>query len=207
MCCRYYIERDVPELADLFSAVSRSSLTSKFINTHSRPLVTFGEVRPTDIVPVIAPNSKGERSAFPMQWGFSTGDKKRDLLNARIETAATKPTFREAWKSHRCIVPASYYIEWEHTKGLDGKIHTGKKCAIQPAGSTVTWLCGLYRIEDGFPSFVILTKEPTEELSRIHDRMPLILPESKINEWINPETNPEKIAMEAVNEMVIEALG
>ena len=57
-----------------------------------------------------------------------------------------------------------------------------------------------------FPAFVILTKEPTEELSRIHDRMPLILPESKINEWINPETNPEKIAMEAVNEMVIEAL-
>ena len=50
------------------------------------------------------------------------------------------------------------------------------------------------------------TKEPTEELSRIHDRMPLILPESKINEWINPEINPEKIATEAVNEMVIEAL-
>ena len=40
MCCRYYIERNVPELADLFSAVSRSSLTSKFINTHSRPYVT-----------------------------------------------------------------------------------------------------------------------------------------------------------------------
>ncbi|MBO4497992.1 MAG: SOS response-associated peptidase family protein [Lachnospiraceae bacterium] len=53
-----------------------------------------------------------------------------------------------------------------------------------------------------FPAFVILTKEPTEELSRIHDRMPLILPESKINEWINPETNREKIAMEAVNAII-----
>ena len=204
MCCRYYIDRDVPELQGVFSTVSRSTLASRFIETHSKPLIIYGEVRPTDIVPVIAPNSQGIRSAFPMQWGFSTPEKKHSLFNARVETAAAKPTFKEAWKSHRCIVPASYYFEWEHIKNADGKSRTGQKYAIQPVGSTVTWLCGLYRIEDGFPVFTILTKEPTPELLKIHDRMPLILPEDKIDEWINPETKPEEIINFAIKDMVVE---
>ena len=76
--------------------------------------------------------------------------------------------------------------------------------AIQPAGSTVTWLCGLYRIEDGYPVFVILTKEPSPELSRIHDRMPLILPKEKVSEWINPSSNPEALLQYALSDMVAE---
>ncbi|MBQ7429382.1 MAG: SOS response-associated peptidase family protein [Butyrivibrio sp.] len=69
-----------------------------------------------------------------------------------------------------------FYFEWEHFKSADGKVKTGDKYAIQPRDCTVTWLCGLYRIEDGYPVFVVLTKEPTAELSKIHDRMPLMLP-------------------------------
>lgn len=162
----------------LFSDL-RSSLTSKFVDTHARPLITDGEVRPTDIVPVIAPNAKGIKSVFPMQWGFLARDGKRSLFNARVESAMKKPTFKDAWKSHRCIIPASYYFEWEHFKSTDGKTKTGDKYAIQPTGCIVTWLCGLYRIEDGYPVFVVLTKEPTAELSKIHDRMPLMLPKEK----------------------------
>ena len=75
MCTRYALEKDLPELADITTFVSRSLLTQKFIDTHARPLITNGEVRPTDIVPVITPNSKGQRSAFPMQWGFLAKDK------------------------------------------------------------------------------------------------------------------------------------
>ena len=109
MCTRYALERDLPELKDIIAAAARSSLTTKFKATHARSLITNGEVRPTDIVPVIAPNSKGIRSVFPMQWGFLARDNKRTLFNARMETAGEKPTFKEAWQSHRCIIPASYY--------------------------------------------------------------------------------------------------
>ena len=59
MCTRYALGKDLPELKDIFETALRSSLTSKFIDTHARPLITDGEVRPTDIVPVIAPNAKG----------------------------------------------------------------------------------------------------------------------------------------------------
>ena len=59
MCTRYALEKDLPELKEILDAVSRSMLAQKFIDTHGRPVITDGEVRPTDIVPVLAPNSKG----------------------------------------------------------------------------------------------------------------------------------------------------
>ena len=204
MCCRYCLEKDLPELKDMFDAAARSALAERFTDTHGRPFMTHGEIRPTDIVPVIAPDSGGAKRVFPMQWGFLAKDNKRTLFNARVETAATKPAFRDAWKSHRCIIPASYYFEWEHFTSPDGTAKTGGKYAIQPAGYTVTWLCGLYRIEDGYPVFVVLTKEPTVELRRIHDRMPLILPGDKINEWITPSSIPEEVIPYALNDMIIE---
>ena len=204
MCTRYYFEIDTPALQSIVDAVSHSSLAAKFADTHARPLVTRGEVRPTDIVPVLAPNSKGIRTVFPMQWGFLGKDGRRTLFNARVETANAKPTFKDAWKSHRCIIPASYYFEWEHIKSPDGKLKTGHKYAIQPEGHTVTWLCGLYRIENGYPVFVVLTKEPTGMLAKIHDRMPLMLPGEKIDEWINPTSDPATLISYALGDVIIE---
>ncbi len=204
MCTRYALEKDLPELKDIIDAASRSRLVQKFIDSYARPFITYGEVRPTDIVPVLAPNPKGERCAYPMQWGFLSKDNKRTLFNARMETASVKPTFKDAWKSHRCIIPASHYYEWQHFKNPDGKEKTGDKFAIQPAGLTVTWLCGLYRIEEGYPVFVVLTKDPTKELAKIHDRIPLILPTDKIDDWISPSSDPEEIVRFALEDMVIE---
>lgn len=136
-----------------------------------------------------------------MKWGF-TG--RTLLMNARTETAPTKPTFKDSWASHRCIVPASWYFEWEHIIGNDGKQRTGDKYLIQPKDSTMTWLCGLYRIEEGMPVFVVLTREPSEEIRFIHDRMPLIMPGDYVNEWIKPDTKPEELIDVAMTEMVFE---
>ena len=143
MCTRYALEKDLPELRDIIAAALRSLLAQKFVDTHARPVIIDGEVRPTDIVPVIAPDAKGRRAVFPMQWGFLAKDNKRTLFNARVETAGEKPTFKDAWQSHRCIIPASYYFEWEHFVSPGGKKKAGQKYAIQPKGSTITWLCGL----------------------------------------------------------------
>lgn len=204
MCTRYALEKDLPELKEIADEVLQSLLAQRFVATHARPIVTSGEVRPTDIVPVIAPNAKGLKTVFPMQWGFLNKDNKRTLFNARVETAGEKPTFRDAWQSHRCIIPASYYFEWAHFKSPDGREKTGDRFAIQPSGCTLTWLCGLYRIENGYPVFVILTKAPTVELSKIHDRMPLMLPKDRIEDWINPSSNPEELLSYALTDMIIE---
>ena len=195
MCCRYWIERSV-EFQPIEEEMNRSTLVRKWSQTNA--VKTEGEIRPTDVVPVIAPDSHGNRAVFPMKWGYSG---KSLLMNARTETAAKKPTFREDWRKHRCIVPASWYFEWEHFTGNGGKMLTGDKYMIRTNGSAMTWLCGLYRIEDRMPKFVILTRAPGEGIRFIHDRMPLIMPEQLIDEWIAPELKPESLLQNALTDM------
>ena len=204
MCTRYYMDDASTELSEIIVAVKQSALVDKFINKFAKPITTSGEVRPTDIVPVLAPDRKGDRAVFPMRWGFHNPSHNSTVFNARVETAGGKPTFKDAWKSHRCIVPATYYFEWEHFKSPNGRTKTGDKYLIQPVNSNVTWLCGLYRIEDGFPVFVVLTTEPHKELQRIHDRMPLIIPDGKVDEWISPESDPDALLPYMLTDMVIE---
>ena len=201
MCCRYWADES-PEIREIVEEMNGSPLVSKWQKTTG--ITTYGEVRLTNVVPVIASNKVGERSVFPMKWGF-TG--RTLLVNARTETASTKATFKNAWASHRCIVPASWYFEWEHIILNDGRKKTGQKYLLQPKGSTMTWLCGLYRIEEGLPVFVVLTREPGEEIRFIHDRMPLILPKELINPWIHPDTRPEELLGEALTDMVYEKVG
>lgn len=203
MCCRYWTDES-PEMRAIVEEMNRSPLVDKWHKTTG--ITSYGEIRPTDVVPVIAPDRSGSRAVFPMKWGFSG---KTLLMNARSETAASKPTFREAWQKHRCIVPASWYFEWEHLTGNDGRKQTGAKYMIQPRDpaneiSTLTWLCGLYRIEDGLPVFVILTREAGDEIRFIHDRMPLIMPDHLVNEWIRPDARPEMLLRGALTDMVFE---
>lgn len=198
MCCRYWTDES-PELRPIVEEMNRSPLMRKWQD--KAKVKSYGEIFPTDVVPVIAPNRSGLRTVYPMKWGYSG---KSLLMNARSETAAEKPTFRDDWARHRCIVPASWYFEWEHYPGSDGKKHTGDKYMIHPKDSAVTWLCGLYRIENGLPVFVILTREPGEALRFLHDRMPLIMPDELVTEWIRPDRKPEELLPGALTDMDFE---
>ncbi len=207
MCYRFYIDLmndKEKELREIIRAAEKSLLTDKFRDKLSKPLITSGEVRPTDVAAVIAPGRKRNKAVFPMKWGFSLKGSKQPLVNARVETAATKPTFKNEWLSHRCIVPASWYFEWEHFKSPAGKVNTGDRYSIQPRDASITYLCGLYRFEDEYPVFTVLTREPSDELRRIHDRMPLILPENLINDWIRPDSKPEELISYALTDMIYE---
>lgn len=97
MCGRFYVEKDDPEIMRIvFSASNKAEPKT-------------GEVYPTDTVAVISPS--GEPTA--MRWGFSRYDRKGEVINARSETAAEKNMFRRALTEERCLVPASWYFEWE----------------------------------------------------------------------------------------------
>ncbi len=86
----------------------------------------------------------------------------------------------------------------------DGNIHVGTRYRIRQSSEKLIWLCGLYRMEEGVPSFVVLTREPGEEVRFLHDRMPFILPEGRIADWISPDSAPEDLLPEAVTEMIVE---
>ena len=201
MCCCYWLERTT-EIEEIAEKAEKSPLIKKWLNTTR--VHTSGEIRPTDVAPVIASNRSGIKSVFPMKWGFSG---KSLMINARAETAAAKPTFKEEWIRRRCIIPASYYFEWEHLTDNEGKKHTGAKYALQPNGSSITYLCGLYRFENDMPVFTILTREASEEIRFIHDRMPLIMPEELVGEWIRPDAEPDKLIGCALTDLIAEKVG
>ncbi len=182
--------------------VRTSQLSGRFLKAGGTLLLS-GEIHPTDVAAVLAPDRAGKRSGFPMRWGFSLPGRSL-IVNARVETAAQRPAFREAWRRHRCAIPASWYYEWEHLTDQNGRRKVGTKYIIQPRNASMTWLAGIYRIEEGLPVFVVLTREPAENLRRIHDRMPLILPREAVDAWIDPGVNPEEILPHAVTDMVAE---
>ncbi len=196
MCGRYFIEES-PEFEPIAEAMNRSPLLHRF----SGAPVTRGEVRPTCVVPVVASDRRGQRAVFPMQWGFQA---KSLLINARVESAAERPAFRDAWRAHRCVVPATFYYEWDHRLTPGGRNTVGDKYRLRPAGADLVWLAGLYRLEEGLPRFVILTRAPAERIRFIHDRMPLMLPASAAEQWIRPDQSPEPLLKEAQTDIDFE---
>ena len=194
MCCRYLLEES-PELRPIIEAMNRSPLLGKLFPHES--VRSSGEVRPADIAPVLAPDRNGRGTVFPMKWGFSG---KSLVFNARLETAASRPMFRDAWQSRRCAVPVSCYFEWEHRMSAEGRKKAGCKYRLQ-ADTALTWLGGLYRLEEGIPCFVVLTRESGKNIRFIHDRMPFILPEHHIPDWIRPDANPGNMLSSAYTEL------
>ena len=195
MCSRYFVELS-PELRPIIEAARRSPLAAKMLNSLGKPVAKDGEIWPTDISAVICSNSRGMRAAFPMIWGFSMSDfentkRSAPLINTRIETAASKPTWKESYTRRRCIIPASYYFEWQRIKTSDGRSKPGDRYIVQPEGSPIAFMAGVYRMEGEFPHFSILTREP--EPGFIHDRMPVLLKREYVAEWINPAASPERI--------------
>ena len=185
MCGRYNFSKD-----------SNSPMVQKVLeNLQNRQIeVKTGEVNPGDVAAVIASNRKLEPQAFGMKWGYKLPDGKL-IFNARSETAAQKAMFADGMRQRRCLIPADCYYEWQ-------KVGQEKqKYQIAPTDANGFFLAGIYRIEQGIPVFSILTKEPVESISFIHNRMPVILPEEIILDWLNPQYHGQEILNAALQDM------
>ena len=203
MCCRYYMEMS-PELRPIVEAAGRSKLYLNSMKKIPKPLTVEGEVNPEALVPVIASSRSGKKTVYPMLWGYHEEGIRHAIVNARSETAAEKRSFREGWAMHRCIIPASWYYEWQHLPAPDGKSEKKIKYAVMPRAGKMTCLCGLYRMEDGYPHFVILTREAGESTAFLHERMPVILPKEAAEQWIDPNRNPHTLMECALTDMITE---
>jgi putative SOS response-associated peptidase YedK len=185
MCGRYDFSKD--SSSEMVQAVLE--------NLQSRQIeVKTGEVFPGDVAAVIASNRKLEPRAFGMKWGYQLPDGKL-IFNARSETAAQKAMFADGMRQRRCLVPADSYYEWQKTG--QGK----KKYEITPTDVNGFFLAGIYSIEQGRPVFSILTKDPAESIAFIHNRMPVILPNEAMSDWLNPKYNGIEILSCAASDM------
>ena len=134
------------------------------------------------------PQAQDRQLAY-LRWGLipawsddpSIGDR---LANARAETAATKPSFRRAFRSRRCLVVADGFYEWQKINGRKQPYFVGLQ-SDRPfglAGLWERWEKGVEPVE----SCTILTTDANELMQPIHGRMPVILPPDQYGLWLDP---------------------
>lgn len=179
MCGRFYIAADDPdEMIAAYFAEAQARADSLGV-----PLTVSGEIRPTNIVPVIAPSALGRKpGAFPMKWGFTHPTEGMLVFNTRSETASSKPLFVTSVEDRRCLIPATCYYEWQ-------KVGNKKvKYAIAPKNQPL-YLAGLYfrNSRDRLPYFSILTMDAADSIKRIHNRMPVIIPQERCGDWLSKD--------------------
>lgn len=163
MCGRYFIESDA---LDFDGYLDWEDAGEGF---------TTGDVNPGDNALALV---EQDSQAVPrvMRWGFG-GQSGKTIINARVETIGEKPMFKGLEKRQRCVLPASRYYEWRRADGQ--KYDVGMK------EGGLFYLAGLYRIGERGNEFVVVTQPPVEQIQRIHDRMPLILPDRAAAEaWL-----------------------
>jgi putative SOS response-associated peptidase YedK len=155
-------------------------------------------VAPTQDVGVVLPE-EGNLTYKPMRWGLVPGWAKDtkigySLINARVESAAEKPSFRSAWKSRRCLIPASGWFEWKTVPSEgNGKPAKQPYCMSRKDGAPLAF-AGLWEHwgPDNLLSCTILTRDASEGLRVLHDRVPLVLSGDDVSAWLGGE--PPQIA-------------
>lgn len=186
MCGRYTQTADPAELQAFFQIdqIEVETLKANF------------NITPTSQVYVVDELS-GTRQLRVVQWGLIPGWTKdliqaRPLINARAETVAEKPSFRDGFAKSRAIVPATGWYEWR-TLGLPESDKTKQPYYLHSTANEPLAFGGILSAVrtptgDWLRTMAILTTEPCVELSNVHDRMPVILPKSAWSTWLDAGT-------------------
>jgi putative SOS response-associated peptidase YedK len=188
MCGRFAQERATSELAEIFGAEDRLDAPGGRYN-----------IAPTDPAAVVVQRDD-HRAITAYRWGLiphwsesaKTGNR---MFNARAEAIDRNPAFRYAFGKRRCLVPADAFYEWQR----DGSART--PFAVVRADRRPMALAGLWAgwkdpdTGEVVRSFTILTTGPNELVAPIHNRMPVVVPESAWDRWLDPtRTKPAELA-------------
>jgi putative SOS response-associated peptidase YedK len=199
VCGRYASTRPPAELAELFQVAE----------IKTQPLEPNWNVAPTQPVYAVAV-SRGVRQLGTFRWGLvpswapnpAVGAR---MINARAETVATKPAYRDALTRRRCLVPADAFYEWAATVASGAGL-AGQEGSAGPAGPVRKQPYAIAR-RDGAPlafaglwevwhdptggaplrTCVIITTDANDLLRPVHDRMPVVLPPEAGDRWLDRE--------------------
>ncbi|WP_120636014.1 SOS response-associated peptidase [Ruegeria sp. EL01] len=169
--------------------IMRGFLDAPFLADDAAPHVTGYNVKPTNQIQMAAmihdePVLTTARWWFVPHWHKKpVPEWKATTFNAKIETAPEKPTFRTAWKSGRCAIPALGYYEWTGTKGNKQPWYITVK-TNQPC----FFFAGLHSyMGDGLRTCTILTRDALPQIKDLHARTPVILTSDQVEPWIKGE--------------------
>ena len=177
MCGRFNLTSNPRDVADLFGLADVPEMPPRYNIAPSQLVATVG----------LKPDGQNRGMTF-MRWGlvpsWAKGERPSAFINAKSETAATKPAFRAAFKSHRCLVPASGFYEWKAAAGGKQPYHfrrpDGRPFAF--AGLWSPW----HGAEKDKLTCCILTTDANDTVRPVHDRMPVILSPTDFAVWLEP---------------------
>lgn len=188
MCGRFTLAASPKALKQLFPLFDQEALEPRY------------NIAPTQTVLAVRHPPQAARSEIvTLRWGLIphwADDPKigYNLINARAETAATKPAFRTAFRQNRCLILADGFYEWQKVAGSKQKqpYHIGLKDGgpFAFAGLAAHWSKGEIPID----SCTILTTDANELMRPLHDRMPVILDPGSFEKWLDPNQHePEPL--------------
>lgn len=190
MCGRFILTSPGKVIRELFGLDEAPELSPRY------------NIAPTDDVAIIRqpPGLPGREMAI-VRWGlipFWADDPKfgARAINARSESAADKPAFRDAFRERRCLVPADGFFEWTTVEGKK-QPHLIQLADRQPFAMAGLWARWRGRDGERIESCTILTTDPNELVRPLHNRMPAILRAESWETWLAPHFG-ERRALEAL---------
>lgn len=208
MCGRYTLLADAQALAAEFgiaeSAEEAALLAPRYNIAPSQgaPVVRrYGPAPARSMAVVRQPETGAARRLDVLRWGLIPHWAKDPkigyrTINARAETVATQPAFRDAFRKRRCIVPTNGFYEWQKTtrSGREEKQpHYIRRGDGRPMGLAGLWDRWAGPDGETIESFTIITTEANEVVRAYHDRMPVILRREDYDAWLDPATKVEAL--------------
>ena len=183
MCGRFTLITDISKIAQSFGVEPTLNATSRY------------NIAPTQNVVAVLKN--GTAHLDTLRWGLIPSWAKDEaigsrMINARAETLAEKPSFRNLLRGRRCLVVADGFYEWRS----EGKEKTPMYITLQddqPFAFAGLW--DVWKNPEGEPiqSCTIITTPPNELMATIHNRMPAILRPGAYEDWLNPQLRDTEV--------------
>ncbi|MFT5504534.1 MAG: putative SOS response-associated peptidase YedK [Gammaproteobacteria bacterium] len=190
MCGRFFLDAPAGEIIEHYNVPPPSLFTARY------------NIAPT--TPVLA---RTEEAMTLFRWGLvpswskdiSMGNR---MFNARAETVTQKPSFKQAYRRRRCLIPANGFYEWARSDGRKQPYCCGRKGRI----FSMAGIWELWQDADGneLQSCALLTTEASGELARIHHRMPVFINPQDYDGWLDCRSEKTDIADQLVNNTVPE---
>ena len=185
MCGRYALSAAISDIAEEFSTNSAPELS----------LPADWNIKPTNDVYIIK-NQAIEIASWGIIAHWSKSDdeaakSQSSAINARSESVHEKPTFKSAFRSNRCLLPATGYYEWASELG---KYKTKQPIYISRDDNKLLAFTGIFQSWTSpsgrvIQSVSIITRQAVGQLALVHSRMPVFLPRDRWAEWMNPKIN------------------
>ena len=172
MCGRYALHSNPEVVALLFGLSEIPAYTPRY------------NIAPSAQVLIIRPNE-----AAMVRWGLvprwakdpSMGVK---MKNARAESVAVKPSFREAYRKRRCLIPANGFYEWKPEGGRKQPYY------IYPSGGALFAFAGLWEQWGNLQTCTVITTDANEKMAEVADRMPVIVSPAEYSAWLEGDEIP-----------------